>query len=93
MVIAFLSLLLTWNLVVLVMYGVDKRKAIKGNWRISEKTLLLSALFWGGLGAMIGGKLFHHKTQKWYFQATWYLGIAIIFVTAYYLYIYFFKTS
>lgn len=48
MVIAFLSLLLTWNLVVLVMYGVDKRKAIKGNWRISEKTLLLSALFWGG---------------------------------------------
>lgn len=47
MVIAFLSLLLTWNLVVLVMYGVDKRKAIKGNWRISEKTLLLSALFLG----------------------------------------------
>ncbi|CAM4186798.1 hypothetical protein AT575_04995 [Streptococcus penaeicida] len=91
MVIALLSILLTWNIVVFALYGIDKRKAIKDQWRISERTLILSALFFGGFGALLGGKLFHHKTQKWYFQVSWYLGIAIIFVAAYYIYVYFFQ--
>jgi uncharacterized membrane protein YsdA (DUF1294 family) len=58
-----LWILLLINLVTLVLYGVDKRKAIKGKWRIPEKVLLLWSLVgpWGGFTGM---KLFHHKTNK-----------------------------
>lgn len=85
--VVFLSvILLTWNLLVFLLYGVDKRKALKNEWRISEKTLLFLALFFGAIGALIGGNLFHHKTQKWYFQVAWYLGTIFLLLFVYYLY-------
>ena len=43
---------LLWNLVVFLLYGWDKRKAKKNHYRITEKTLLMSALVAGGLGAL-----------------------------------------
>ena len=46
---------LLWNLIVFLLYGWDKRKAKKNHYRIPEKTLLLSALAAGGLGALLGG--------------------------------------
>ena len=46
-----------------LIYGLDKLKARTEKWRISEKTLLLLALFFGGTGALIGMGVFHHKTQ------------------------------
>jgi len=55
------------NLVSFVMYGIDKRKAIKDQWRIPEKTLLLAALVGGSLGAFVGMQIFHHKTKHWKF--------------------------
>ena len=42
----------------------DKRKAIKGNWRISEKTLFLITALGGGIGTIAGMYAFRHKTQK-----------------------------
>lgn len=42
--------------------GIDKRKAKKKQYRISEKTLLLIALFGGSIGSIVGMKVFHHKT-------------------------------
>ena len=62
---------LLWNLIVFLLYGWDKRKAKKNHYRIPEKTLLLSALAAAGLGALLGGRLFHHKTRKWYFWLAW----------------------
>ena len=56
------------NLVSFVMYGIDKRKAIKDQWRIPEKTLLLAALVGGSLGAFVGMQIFHHKTKHWNFK-------------------------
>ncbi len=53
-------------------FGIDKRKAKKGCWRIPEKTLLLMGAV-GGIGQLAGMKLFRHKTQKWYFNVTGYL--------------------
>lgn len=76
-----LSVLVIWNLMVFTLYGLDKRKAINNQWRISEKTLLWTAFLFGGIGALIGGKYFHHKTQKWYFQVVWYLGIIVLVAT------------
>ena len=52
-----------WNLIVFLVYGIDKLKAKKEKWRIPEKTLLLMALCLGGTGALIGMGVFHHKTQ------------------------------
>ncbi|KXT78376.1 DUF1294 domain-containing protein [Streptococcus sp. DD13] len=69
--------ILFWNLVVFVTYGIDKGKARRGAWRIPEKTLLLMALCGGGMGAILAGYFFHHKTRKVYFVATWCLGLLV----------------
>lgn len=51
------------NVVSFFMYGIDKRKAIKDQWRIPEKTLLMAALLGGSLGAFTGMQVFRHKTK------------------------------
>lgn len=55
--------LLAINAVVFIMYGIDKYKAKKAKWRISEATLLLLAVLGGSIGAWIGMKVWHHKTM------------------------------
>ena len=56
------------NLIALLFYGVDKKRAIREEWRIPESTLLILAAMGGGLGAILGMRLFHHKTRKWKFR-------------------------
>ena len=46
-----------------IVYGIDKVKAMKGKWRISEATLLLLAIIGGSVGAWLGMKTWHHKTM------------------------------
>ena len=56
----------TWaaiNLIVFALYGVDKRRAIRGAWRIPEKTLLTGTWLLGGVGAWIAMRAFRHKTK------------------------------
>jgi len=40
-----------------------KWKAKQGSWRISEATLLILAVIGGSIGALLGMKVWHHKTQ------------------------------
>lgn len=47
-------LFVLWNSLGFASYGLDKRRARRGSWRISEKTLLLESLFLGGIGAFLG---------------------------------------
>lgn len=78
---------LVWNLIVLGLYGTDKRRAKQGKWRISEKTLLLAAVFMGGLGALFGMSVFRHKTQHLKFK----LGVpaaAVVNLAAVFAYIF-----
>lgn len=42
----------------------DKKRAIKGKWRIKENTLLFLVLLGGGIGAIAGMYTFRHKTKK-----------------------------
>ena len=56
------------NLIAFALMGLDKWKAQRGAWRISEKTLFLAALLGGALGGTVGMHLFHHKTRHWYFR-------------------------
>ena len=73
----FALFLMIWNLIVFLVYGLDKGKARKGSYRISEKTLLMMTYVGGGLGAWAGGTHFRHKTQKKYFQLAWAIGVLI----------------
>ncbi len=56
------------NVIAFAVYGADKRRARKDRWRVPEKTLFLLALIGGSLGALLGMKVFHHKTKHWYFR-------------------------
>ena len=56
------------NLIALLMMWSDKRRAKRdGARRISEKALFLSAILGGSVGAILGMRLFRHKTKHWYF--------------------------
>lgn len=55
------------NLVTFTVYGVDKAKARRGAWRVPEKTLFLLPLLGGSIGALLGMRVFRHKTKHWYF--------------------------
>ena len=55
------------NLLAFCLMGSDKRRAKTGRWRISERTLFLSAILGGSLGAIAGMQLFRHKTRHRYF--------------------------
>lgn len=55
--------LIAVNFAAFVMYGIDKRKAIHGKWRISERALLGVAVIGGSLGAWAGMYVFRHKTR------------------------------
>ena len=56
------------NLAAFVSYGVDKRRARRGEWRVPERTLLALAFLGGGLGAFLGMQVFRHKTRKLRFR-------------------------
>ncbi len=56
--------LIVINLLTLIFFGVDKVSVVSYAWRIRERTLLLLALLGGSPGALLGIKLFRHKTRK-----------------------------
>ena len=60
---ALLYYLIVINVVTFLVYGIDKWKAKQGSWRISEATLLILAVIGGSIGALLGMKVWRHKTQ------------------------------
>ena len=56
------------NAVTFGLYGVDKRRARRGAWRIPERTLLMLTWLMGGVGAFLGMRTFRHKTKHLAFQ-------------------------
>lgn len=62
-----LTIYLILNIVALLMYRSDKKKAENNQYRTSENTLLLAALI-GPFGAYAGMKKYHHKTRKLKFK-------------------------
>ena len=65
---ALTAYLLAVNLAAFALFGADKRRAKRQQWRVPEKTLFLLALLGGSLGAVCGMCVFHHKTRHWYFR-------------------------
>lgn len=66
-VVIALVVITVMNLVSFALMGIDKLRARRGAWRISEKALFLTTACFGGLGGVLGMKVFHHKTKHWYF--------------------------
>ena len=71
-----LGYLLAVNIATFLLYGIDKYKAKKSKWRISEATLLLMAVIGGSIGAWAGMRLWHHKTMHKKFK----YGIPVIII-------------
>ena len=73
--------LLVINAATFIIYGIDKDKAKKAKWRISEATLLTMAAVGGSIGAWLGMKAWHHRKFKY--------GVPIILLIQIALMIYF----
>ncbi|HJV15969.1 MAG TPA: DUF1294 domain-containing protein [Bacillales bacterium] len=56
------------NLIGLILMWVDKNRALNHKYRISERTLWLTAMFGGAFGTTLGMRLFHHKTKHLAFK-------------------------
>ena len=75
------------NLVTFTVYGVDKAKARRGAWRVPEKTLFLLPLLGGSVGAVLGMRVFRHKTKHWYF--VWGIPLILLAQIALAVWVYF----
>ena len=67
-ILAAVAVVVVMNIVAFALMGHDKKRARQGNWRVPEKTLFLVTACFGGLGGVLGMKVFRHKTQHWYFR-------------------------
>jgi uncharacterized membrane protein YsdA (DUF1294 family) len=65
------------SVVALTLYAIDKRRARRNAWRISEATLHAVELFGGWPGAWIGQRLFRHKLQKGGYTAVFWAIVAL----------------
>lgn len=73
MFLAYLSLV---NILSFIFIAIDKRKAKKKSYRISENTLIVLSIVGGSIGTLIGMTMFRHKTKKKKF----YIGVPIIYL-------------
>ncbi|WP_308364515.1 MULTISPECIES: DUF1294 domain-containing protein [unclassified Microbulbifer] len=72
-----LYLIAGMSLLALICYGKDKLAARTNSWRISENSLHLISLIGGWPGAILGQRLFNHKTSKQSFRALFWLTVII----------------
>ncbi|MBR0040530.1 MAG: DUF1294 domain-containing protein [Oscillospiraceae bacterium] len=80
-------LLAVMSVLLFLLMGVDKGKARRGTWRVSEKTLFVLALLGGAIGGTAGMFLFRHKTKHWYFRIGFPLLAAAQLALAVWLYL------
>ncbi|NML57503.1 DUF1294 domain-containing protein [Chryseobacterium cheonjiense] len=73
------------SIITFIIFGIDKRKAVKHQRRIPENTLLILAFFGGTIGALLGMLVFRHKISKRSFLLK-FSGIVVIQVMLVYLY-------
>lgn len=81
----FAFYILVMNIIGFLVMYLDKNKAKKGNYRISEKTIFITALLLGAVGVYIGMYKFRHKTKHTSFTVGIPVCIIINAFTIYYI--------
>ncbi len=76
------------NLISSILCFADKKAAVKGYWRVSEKTLFIVSLLGGAPLMYLSMRLFHHKTRHKRFM----IGLPVIIIfqvlsAAFFLYV------
>lgn len=56
------------NIATFFTFAIDKRKAKKDKWRISEQALVTLMVIGGAIGGYFGMETLRHKTQKFKFK-------------------------
>lgn len=51
------------NIIAFLIMGIDKYKAKRHKWRISELNIFIVGFIGGGFGVFLGMSIFHHKTK------------------------------
>ena len=72
----FYYYLLAVNIITFIVFAVDKAKAIRGQWRVSEAALLGLSLIGGAIGGLFAMYVLHHKTRKPRFA----IGLPLMFL-------------
>ena len=72
--------LLLTNTFTFLLYVADKRKAVNGRRRISEKMLLIFTILCGGIGALLGMYFAKHKTRSRKFKLAVVIGLIITLI-------------
>ena len=83
----FFIVIAVMSVLAFILYGVDKRRAIKHQWRIKEATLLLVGFFGGSVGALLAMLLFRHKTRHAIFWIVNILGLIVQAALFYFLFL------
>jgi uncharacterized membrane protein YsdA (DUF1294 family) len=73
------------SIITFIIFGIDKRKAVKHQRRIPESTLLSLTFLGGTVGALMGMLIFRHKISKRSFLLK-FIGIVVMQIMLVYLY-------
>ena len=77
------------NIITIAVYGIDKRNAVRGKWRIRVSTLLTLAAAGGSAGALLAMHLFHHKPKKKKFS----IGVPLMLLAQIVLFVFLIKAD
>ncbi len=58
-----LCIMIIMSLILFITMGVDKKRAVKGAYRVPERKLFTLAILGGAIGGWIGMYVFRHKTR------------------------------
>ena len=68
--------LIAVNIIAFAIMAIDKYKAQRHKWRISELSIFTIGIIGGGLGVLLGMSTFHHKTKHLKFT----VGIPVVLI-------------
>lgn len=69
--------LLIVNFITILVFREDKKRAERGDWRVSEKTLVYLITLGALPGALLAMRMYSHKTAKWGLQLRFFFWAAL----------------
>lgn len=73
----YLLLLMVMSVITFITFAADKRRARRGGWRVSEKTLHVLELLGGWPGAWLAMRWLRHKSIKRRYRAVFVLIVSL----------------